>query len=81
MTDSYSLNPKRTKELEQLCHKLGVLFGRLAVLNEALTHSSFAAETPGARDYERLEFFGDSVLRFVVSEYLWSDFLITTKGN
>jgi ribonuclease III len=81
MIDSYSLSPKRIKELEQLCQKLGVLFGRLAVLNEALTHSSFAAETPGARDYERLEFFGDSVLRFVVSEYLLERFPEYDEGQ
>jgi len=81
MIDSYTLSPKRVKELEQLCQKLGVLFGRLAVLNEALTHSSFAAEMPGARDYERLEFFGDSVLRFVVSEYLLERFPEYDEGQ
>ena len=81
MSESNSLNPKRVKELEQLCHKLGVLFGRLAVLNEALTHSSFAAESPGSRDYERLEFFGDSVLRFVVSEYLLERFPDYDEGQ
>ncbi len=81
MSENNSLNPKRVKELEQLCHKLGVLFGRLAVLNEALTHSSFAAESPGSRDYERLEFFGDSVLRFVVSEYLLERFPDYDEGQ
>lgn len=81
MSENTSLNPKRVKELEQLCHKLGVLFGRLAVLNEALTHSSFAAESPGSRDYERLEFFGDSVLRFVVSEYLLERFPDYDEGQ
>ncbi|MCC7528530.1 MAG: ribonuclease III [Candidatus Melainabacteria bacterium] len=81
MSENNALNPKRIKELEQLCHKLGVLFGRLAVLNEALTHSSFAAESPGCRDYERLEFFGDSVLRFVVSEYLLERFPDYDEGQ
>lgn len=81
MSENQTLNQKRVKELEQLCQKLGVLFGRLAVLNEALTHSSFAAETPGARDYERLEFFGDSVLRFVVSEYLLERFPEYDEGQ
>ncbi len=81
MSENNALNPKRIKELEQLCHKLGVLFGRLAVLNEALTHSSFAAESPGSRDYERLEFFGDSVLRFVVSEYLLERFPDYDEGQ
>lgn len=57
------------------------MFGRLAVLNEALTHSSYSAEAPGAKDYERLEFFGDSVLRFVCSEYLLERFPDYDEGQ
>ncbi|MCZ7585850.1 MAG: hypothetical protein M5R36_22355 [Deltaproteobacteria bacterium] len=45
--------------LAALAEKLGVTFGDPAILQEALTHSSFVHErglAPGA-DYERLEFF------------------------
>jgi ribonuclease-3 len=41
------------------------------VLDMALTHPSYAAEHPGAMSYDRLEFLGDSVLGFVVSERLY----------
>lgn len=75
------LTPKRFKELDQLCQKLGVACGRMGLVHEALTHSSYAAETPGARDYEKLEFFGDSVLRFVISEYLLERFPDYDEGK
>ncbi len=75
------LSPKRFKELDQLCQKLGVTCGRMGLVHEALTHSSYAAETPGAKDYEKLEFFGDAVLRFVISEYLLERFPDYDEGK
>jgi ribonuclease-3 len=51
------------------------------ILNEALTHSSYAAEHPGVKDYERLEFFGDAILKFVISEYLLERFPEYDEGQ
>jgi len=65
---------KRLRELDKLLSDLGVLCGRMSLLEEALTHSSYAAENPGITHNERLEFFGDSVLKFVISEYLLERF-------
>lgn len=76
-----SLNSRRVKELDQLSERLGVAFGRMHLLNEALTHSSSAAEQPGVKDYERLEFFGDAVLKFVISEYLLERFPDYSEGQ
>ncbi len=75
-----ALTPKRLKALDQLGASLGVTFGRLSLLNEALTHSSFAAETE-ASDNERLEFFGDALLKFVISEYLLERFPDYDEGQ
>lgn len=47
-------------------NKLGYQFKNERLLNRALTHSSSSAE-----NYERLEFLGDSILDFVVGEYLF----------
>jgi ribonuclease-3 len=79
--NSQALSSKRTKELDQLCERLGVHFGRMALLHEALTHSSYAAESHGVKDYERLEFFGDAILKFVVSEYLLERFPDYNEGQ
>src|SRR6185369_16763470 len=76
-----TLTAKRLKELDRLCEKLGIAFGRLGLLNEALTHSSYASEHPGVKDYERLEFFGDAVFKFVISEYLLERFPEYDEGE
>lgn len=41
------------------------------LLIEALTHRSFSHEHEGTKNYERLEFLGDAVLEFVVTETLY----------
>jgi ribonuclease-3 len=77
------ISQKRFKELDQLCHKLGVTCGRMGLVNEALTHSSYAAEhsAEGMKDSEKLEFFGDAVLRFIISEYLLERFPDYDEGK
>ena len=57
-------------ELENI---LGYQFNNKQILMNALTHRSFFHENPEkAVDYnERLEFLGDSVLGFVIVEYLY----------
>ena len=37
---------------------------------EAFTHTSFSNENPTFPNYERLEFLGDAILEFIVSDYL-----------
>lgn len=58
---------------------LGYLFEDRSILERALTHRSKAHEAPeaqngaAARTYERLEFLGDALLGFLVSERLMKD--------
>ena len=58
------------RELEK---KLNYTFRNPALLEEALSHSSYANEHRGAglHSNERLEFLGDSVLGFVTAEFLF----------
>ena len=53
--------------------KLGYIFQNPALLENALTHSSYANENrgSGAQSNERLEFLGDSVLGMVTADYLY----------
>ena len=46
--------------------KLGVTFKNRKLINEALTHPS-----KSKNNYQRLEFLGDSILDFLVGEYLF----------
>lgn len=41
------------------------------LIKRAFTHSSYVNETKKGEDYERLEFLGDKILDFLVSEYLY----------
>ena len=52
-------------EIEQ---KLGYVFQNKALLQEALTHSSYVNKH-GGKDNERLEYLGDTVLQLVVTEW------------
>src|SRR5262249_59732769 len=62
-----------TGRMEELEEKIGVALGDPALLREALTHSSFANESPqiSPRDNERLEYLGDAVLQLITAEYLF----------
>lgn len=50
--------------------KIGYEFKNRALLEEALTHSSYANEKK-IRSNERLEFLGDSVLSIIISDYIF----------
>ncbi len=56
---------------ERLGAQLGHAFRDVALLEQALTHSSFANEHPGVRDNGALAFLGDAVLALVVGEHFW----------
>ena len=58
--------------MQTLEEKLGYHFQDISLLENALTHSSYANEhTGGQESNERLEFLGDSVLGMVVADYLY----------
>ncbi len=63
-----------SEEFSELEDRLDYYFRNKAVLLEAITHRSFYHENPDRADAynERLEFLGDSVLGFVIVEYLFS---------
>jgi len=59
--------------LAGLAHRLGHTFEDGGLLQQALTHSTFAHEQAAATpSYERLEFLGDAVLQLLVSEHLYA---------
>jgi len=69
-----SADPRRDL-LSRVEEHLGYRFRERGHLDRALTHRSYAYERSGSPpdDYERLEFLGDSLLGFLVSEWLWRD--------
>ena len=62
--------------------KLGHRFHNKKYLITALTHSSYANEAKGKEESnERLEFLGDSVLGFVVADYLFKNYTQFPEGD
>ena len=59
--------------------KIGYTFTDKMLLRNCFTHASYAYEH-GEKDNELLEFFGDSIIEFVVTEYLYKTPL-GTKAN
>jgi ribonuclease-3 len=51
--------------------KLNIITNNIKIYENAFTHTSYCNENKEAENYERLEFLGDKVLDFVVSEYLY----------
>lgn len=57
-------------------------FKNISLLDNAITHSSFANETKCiSGSNERLEFLGDSVLSIIVSDYIYKNFPNMPEGE
>src|SRR5688572_28547023 len=68
------------RAFEELERELGYTFSDPALLKKALTHSSHAHENTG-EDNEQLEFLGDAILGFLVSEFLFRAHPTLTEGQ
>ena len=68
--------------MKNLEEKLGYKFKNINLLENALTHSSYANEVrDGTSSNERLEFLGDSVLSIIVSEFIYKKFANQPEGE
>ncbi|MFO7918637.1 MAG: ribonuclease III [Anaerolineae bacterium] len=73
---------QRDEALARFQSQIGVDFENAALLNEALTHSSFTNEHPECdiRDNQRLEFLGDAILDFLVGEWIYIHYPSAREG-
>jgi ribonuclease-3 len=70
------------RSLSELESALGYTFNDSGLLTKALTHSSHAHEaTESAGDNEQLEFLGDAVLGFLISDFLFREHPSLTEGQ
>ena len=69
--------------IKDLENAIGYRFKNITLLQNALTHSSYANEfwRDSLRSNERLEFVGDSILGMVVAEYLYRTFPERPEGE
>jgi len=79
MPRNASATTAKTGKLEKI---LGVKFKNTALLEEALTHKSYAMEQGGRVPFnERLEFLGDSILSAAVAHYLFERYPDVDEGR
>ena len=53
--------------------KIGYKFKDKSILRQSFTHSSYVNEHKSESDNELLEFFGDTVIQFIVTEWLYEN--------
>jgi len=68
-------------DLGRLSARLGLDDDETGLLEQALTHKSYANEREGCQDNERLEFLGDAVISLAVSDYLLNAYPEATEGR
>jgi ribonuclease-3 len=71
-----SVEAERLSKLRELSRKLGYQFDNLDWLSLALTHRS-----QNAKNNERLEFLGDSLVNFMVADILFHQFTQLPEGD
>lgn len=67
-------------DLNMCENNIGYTFSDKNLLREALTHTSYAYENH-VKSNERLEYLGDSILEFVISEYLFLEYKKLSEGE
>ena len=67
-------------ELTQFEKNIGYTFVDKELLKTALTHTSYAHDKK-IESNEKLEFLGDAILEFVVSEYLYNNYKKLKEGE
>lgn len=74
-----------TAKIREFQEIIGYQFRDTELLTNALTHSSYVNESKDRdrlpRDNERLEFFGDAIIEFLVSEYLYRKYADIPEGD
>ena len=73
--------PTILTKINRIQQILGYQFKNLELLKSAITHPSAVEGKPVSAGYERLEFLGDSVVGFIVSEELFERFPDMDEGG
>ncbi len=69
-------------KISEVEKNIGYIFKKKIYIEAALTHSSFSNEQKSRiRNYERLEFLGDSILGFITANYIFHAFKGISEGD
>ena len=78
-----SISKERKKQLRSFLKKYHLRFKNIELLNQAFIHTSYTNENglDEKLSYEKLEFYGDAVLKLSVSEFLYNHFADYNEGE
>lgn len=79
MNDSDSQRETMPERLQKCESRIGYSFTNQNLLHKAITHAS--SSSTRLKSYERLEFLGDSILGFIVCEYLFEKYPTWLEGE
>ena len=65
---------------ERLEREIGIEFKDILLIEKALTHTSYAYEH-GTESNEKLEYLGDAILEYVISDYLFNNYKNLSEGE
>lgn len=78
------MTEQREKELRDVERRIQYAFHNRALLNMALTHSSFINENKSLSEKDhnqRLEFLGDAVMQLIITDYLYHTYDALREGS
>ena len=66
--------------IEKFQNEIGIIYSDISLIEKALTHTSYAYEH-GVESYEKLEYLGDAILEFVISDFLFQNYKNLSEGE
>ena len=77
------ISDKRKKQLKEFQNRYGLKFKDINLLNQAFIHSSYTNENnlDVSLCYEKLEFYGDAVLKLIISDFLYNHYVDFSEGE
>lgn len=78
-----SISKERKAQLNEFQKKYNLKFKDYELLNQAFIHTSYTNENSLDEkcSYEKLEFYGDAVLKLTISDFLYNHFLDYNEGE
>lgn len=76
-----NISSERKRSLKKFLKNIGASFKNLELLDLSLSHKSYVNEINKNENNEKLEFLGDSILGFVITEYLYKTYPSLTEGE
>lgn len=83
MCISNELSNERVEQLNKFQKKHKLKFDNINLLHQAFVHTSFVRENniDISLSYEKLEFYGDAVLKLIISDILYNNFKDYSEGQ